>query len=149
MDEMDRTTARPRRRRGRWAAVALAGLALTVTAACSDGNKPAAGGTDGVTPPKPAATGSGPVTIDNGTGGGGDGGSRGATGTYSAAFAKCMRAHGVPNFPDYKADANPFAPGSGINPASAAFKSAVEGPCKKDAPAWLQSSGKVSQGGGQ
>ncbi len=39
-------------------------------------------------------------------------------------FAQCMRAHGVPNFPDPNAGGGGFQLGSGINPQSPAFASA-------------------------
>jgi hypothetical protein len=40
------------------------------------------------------------------------------------SFARCMRAHGVPNFPDPNAGGGGFQLGSGINPQSPAFESA-------------------------
>ena len=46
-------------------------------------------------------------------------------------YAQCMRANGVPNFPD-----GPITPASGINPQSPAFESA-QNECKK----YLRSSG--------
>jgi hypothetical protein len=45
-------------------------------------------------------------------------------------FSGCMRSHGVPNFPDPGSNGIQFTPGSGINPASPAFKSA-QARCKK------------------
>ncbi len=46
-------------------------------------------------------------------------------------FAGCMRSHGVPNFPDPGSNGSiDLTPGSGLNPASPAFKSA-QGQCKK------------------
>ena len=39
-------------------------------------------------------------------------------------FARCMRAHGVPNFPDPEAGGGGFQLGSGIDPRSPAFQSA-------------------------
>jgi hypothetical protein len=42
-------------------------------------------------------------------------------------FSKCMRAHGVPNFPDPSAGGGiKITPGEGLNPGSPAFKSAQE-----------------------
>ena len=48
------------------------------------------------------------------------------SGTHSQplAFANCMRAHGVPSFPDPTAGGGGFDLGQGINPQSPAFKSA-------------------------
>jgi hypothetical protein len=47
------------------------------------------------------------------------------------AFAKCMRASGVPNFPDPKAGGGfLFHPGAGINPSSPGFK-AAQAKCRK------------------
>jgi hypothetical protein len=57
-----------------------------------------------------------------------------STGNYTLAFAKCMRAHGVPNFPNPTKNGGELGPNSGINPASRAFQAAVNGPCKKLAP---------------
>ncbi|MGH2883751.1 MAG: hypothetical protein ACRDPA_13830, partial [Solirubrobacteraceae bacterium] len=46
-------------------------------------------------------------------------------------FARCMRSHGVPNFPDPGSTGGiQLTPGSGLNPASPAFQSA-QGQCKK------------------
>ena len=42
------------------------------------------------------------------------------------AFARCMRAHGVPNFPDPSSSAGgPSGPPAGIDPQSPAFRSAA------------------------
>ena len=46
------------------------------------------------------------------------------THSQALAFANCMRAHGVPSFPDPKAGGGGFDLGEGINPQSPAFKSA-------------------------
>ncbi|MGN6167199.1 MAG: hypothetical protein ACTHQQ_03385 [Solirubrobacteraceae bacterium] len=50
-------------------------------------------------------------------------------------FANCMRSHGVPNFPDPGGGGGGvhIGPGSGINPASPAFQSAMA-TCKKMLP---------------
>jgi hypothetical protein len=58
-------------------------------------------------------------------------GPSGQTGTNAASgiqFAQCMRARGVPNFPDGR-----ITPGSGINPLSPAYQSAHNA-CKKYLP---------------
>lgn len=59
------------------------------------------------------------------------------SGTFSAAFARCMRANGVPGFPD--PDGKPDqVTSSGINTHSASFQAALYGPCKSRAPAgWV------------
>ena len=58
----------------------------------------------------------------------------GGTGTNAAGnvqFAQCMRANGVPDFPDPDANGNiQFPIGSPI-PQSAAFQRAQNGPCKQ------------------
>jgi hypothetical protein len=46
------------------------------------------------------------------------------------AFAKCMRAHGVPNFPDPGPNGIQFPMNSPM-PQSPAFQRAQNGPCKK------------------
>jgi hypothetical protein len=105
-------------------------------------------------PPAPSASVSGPTT-DAGAGGdsrpvsapGGHGGTSGGTGQrstgtdFSLALARCMRAHGVPGFPD---PGGRVGPGSGADPASPAFQSAINGPCRSVAPAAWVSSGQVS-----
>jgi hypothetical protein len=48
-----------------------------------------------------------------------------------AAFASCMRSHGVPNFPDSSGPGGiHFSPGSGIDPAAPAFRQA-QARCQK------------------
>ena len=78
-----------------------------------------------------------------------------SSGTTSAAavtiaLARCMRSHGVPRFPNPNSRTGLFAPGSGVDPGSAAFQSALNGPCRSVAPqAWLSSgptSGTVGGG---
>jgi hypothetical protein len=50
------------------------------------------------------------------------------------ALARCMRAHGITNFPDPNADgAIQLAPGSGLDPQSPAFQ-AAQAACSKYAP---------------
>ena len=61
----------------------------------------------------------------------GTGGVSGGTGTNAVSriqVAQCMRANGVPNFPD-----GPITPNSGINPLSPAYKSA-QNACRRYAP---------------
>jgi hypothetical protein len=58
---------------------------------------------------------------------------------YTAAFAKCMRAHGFPTFPDPGAQGGQFGPGSANDPMSDKFQQVVNGACKSSAPkAWTQ-----------
>jgi hypothetical protein len=47
------------------------------------------------------------------------------------ALAKCMRAHGVPDFPDPNASGNIQFPVSSPIPRSPAFQHAQNGPCKR------------------
>lgn len=89
-------------------------------------------------------TGSGAVTRPESKPGSGSAGNE-TTGTYSLAFAKCMRAHGVPKFPNPNGSASQLGPDSGVNPASAAFKAALNGPCQSLAPAGWVSSGPVTR----
>jgi hypothetical protein len=65
----------------------------------------------------------------------------GSVGSFTAAFARCMRAHGVPNFPDPNGRSGQLGPGSGVDPGSPAYLAAINGPCRSLAPpAWLDSS---------
>lgn len=67
------------------------------------------------------------------------------SGTFTLAFAKCMQAHGVPNFPDPDSQAGQLGPGSGVDPTSPQFQSALNGPCLSLAPpAWV-GSGKLTR----
>jgi hypothetical protein len=98
----------------------------------------------------PAASASGtPGHITAGGAGSGTGGTGGSgqrsTGGFSLAFAKCMRAHGVPDFPDPNGQVGQLSPESGINPNSPQFRSALNGPCKPLAPLGWVSSGKVTR----
>jgi hypothetical protein len=106
-----------------------AGLALN-TVACSGA------------PANPAAPASASGTGGNitaGAGGSGGSGQR-STGSFSLAFAKCMRAHGVPDFPDPNGQADQLGPGSGFDPNTPQFQSALNGPCRSLAPlGWLNS----------
>ncbi len=61
-------------------------------------------------------------------------GATGASGTPNAlAFAKCMRANGVPNFPDPAAGGGFVFSAAAINPAAPAVK-AAQAKCRKFAP---------------
>jgi hypothetical protein len=134
-------TAGSGRAGSRWrailAAAAVAGPAL-LAAGCSGA------------PAHPAATsaasaGAGQVSSKN------RGGNQGmsTTGGFSLAFARCMRAHGVPAFPDPNGHGGQLGPGSGIDPNAPPFQSAINGPCKSMAPpGWVGSGKVVAPGGG-
>jgi hypothetical protein len=117
--------------------VALAGLAVLVTASCSSGSSAAAGAAGSA-----GAVQGGTQATQQGQGGGLSGGpthhmSGVYSGTFSAAFARCMRADGVPGFPDPDGKPGQVA-SSGIETSSASFQAALYGPCKSLAPAsWV------------
>jgi hypothetical protein len=155
---------RPRhRRRGHRGALLAAGLSAIglLAAACGGGSPNAsstttttAAGSSGTSASHATTPANGPGASNTGTGvvthpGSGSGsqasGNRSA-GTFTRAFAECMRAHGVPKFPNGKG--NQLGPNSGVNPASPAFQAAVDGPCRSLAPAGWVSSGPVSKGAG-
>jgi hypothetical protein len=105
---------------------ALAVATLAVAAGCAGG--PAASASGGTT-----AAGPGHV-VSGSSGGQGDT----STGGFTLAFAKCMRAHGVPGFPDPDGPGDQLGPGSGVNPASRQYQAAISGPCLSLAPAgWV------------
>ena len=82
------------------------------------------------------------------TGGGTFSQGQSTAGSYTLAFARCMRAHGVPKFPD---PGGPIGPGSGFGLGSPRFQAAINGPCRSRAPhAWV-APGPVggTLGGGQ
>ncbi len=78
------------------------------------------------------------------------GGQKSSVGEFTVAFAKCMRAHGVPKFPNPNGQPGQLGPNSGVNIMSPAFQATVNGPCRSLAPAeWVQSGpGQNSPGGG-
>jgi hypothetical protein len=96
----------------------------------------------GVANPAPSASGVA-GTVTSGPGGSG----QHSSGSFSLAFAMCMRAHGVPDFPDPDGQAGQLGPGSGIDPGSPRFQSALNGPCKPLAPpGWLSTgSGPITR----
>lgn len=66
-------------------------------------------------------------------------------GTAGIKFADCMRAHGVPNFPDPGSGGGiQLSPSSGINPQSPAFQSA-QGACQKLLPGGGRGNGSESE----
>lgn len=130
------------------AAVAVAGLTLVATGCSSGAAQPAA------TPPSSAGAppaGAPPA----GGGSGGQVSSRNRSGSqvnqtagnFSLAFARCMRANGVPAFPNPNGHGGQLGPDSGIDPASPQFQSAINGPCRSTAPPNWLGSGKVSAPG--
>jgi hypothetical protein len=117
-------------------AVVLGVLALGVSA-CSSGS-------GGTTPP--AANGSSTnggsrqqqqqANNGNGTPKASGGGSKSTVGEFSVAFAECMRAHGMTNFPNPDGQPGQLFQSGVIG--SAPFQNAVNGPCKSLAPpAWV------------
>lgn len=130
---------RPRRGRVEFALAALASIAFLV-GACGSG--PAS--SSSTTTVGGAASGTGVVTR---SGSGGQAGHRTAGG-YTVAFAQCMRAHGMPKFPNPKGSGNGLDPGNGVDPSSSVYQAALNGPCESLAPAGWVSSGPVTKGGG-
>jgi hypothetical protein len=117
--------------------LAFTALASLIAATACAGGPSATGGT-------PGADGSGGAShaLQHGGGGGLSGApTRGQSGIYtgrfSVAFARCMRAHGVPAFPDPDGLAGQLYH-TGIDTHSVAFQDALYGPCKALAPAaWV------------
>jgi hypothetical protein len=66
-----------------------------------------------------------------GCGSAGASGGTGTNATTAIPFAQCMRANGVPNFPDPDAKGEIQFPISSPIPQSPAFQRAQDGPCKK------------------
>ena len=139
-----RDRPRPSLSRIRRAVIAVAGLvSLTLVAACGSGVSSASQAADAAA----SNTGTGVVTRP-GPSAGGDSSGNETTANYSVAFAECMRAHGIPKFPNPDGSEGQLGPDSGVNPGSSAFQAAVSGPCKSLAPAGWVSSGPVTKGGG-
>ena len=140
---------RPRRGRAASALAALAGLAFLV-GACGSGatsSSPTTAGAGGVGGTGVVTrSGSGSQSGNRTSGGNLTGG--GQTSRYSVALAECMRAHGVPRFPDPNESPGPLGSDTGVDPSSLAYQAALHGPCKSLAPASWTSSGLVTQGGG-
>ncbi len=130
----------------------LLGVVLAVivlTAACQRG---------GGSPTKPPSTSGGaraasqrasaPGDSKRGTGGGAGATGQSSTGAYTVAFARCMRQHGVPAFPNPTGNGQ-LGPTSGIDPTSTAFQTALNGACKALAPPnWLDDGPGSVPGGG-
>ena len=141
-----------RHRPRRWPiAAALAAVATFVVLAAGCSSPATDGATDGSGTTGNGSTSGGGGRVSPGGSASPDGNAHGGNvGSFSAEFARCMREHGVPNFPDPNGQAGQLAPNSGIDPASPKFQSALNGPCKSLAPAaWLASdSGPDSLPGG-
>jgi hypothetical protein len=143
-------TAKPGPAGSRWraipAAIVVSGFVL-LAVGCSGG--PAQ------PDPKPTSSARG-RPAESGPGGSGQvssqnrGGNQGTqtSGSYSVAFARCMRAHGIPDFPDPNGSSGQLGPASGIDPTSPEFQTALNGPCKSLAPPGWLGSGKVTAPGG-
>lgn len=131
---------RPRRGRVAFALAALASIAFLV-GACGSGSAGSSSATTG------GATGGRGVVTRSNSGSGGQSGTT-TTGGYSVVFAECMRAHGVPQFPNPNGSGSALGPDSGVDPASSAYREALNGPCQSLAPAGWVSSGPVTNGGG-
>jgi hypothetical protein len=116
------------RRAGPLAAALVVGLAL-FAAACSSG-LPGPGASHGRQHSTPS------TGLSSGT--------RSLSGV-TVAFAKCMRSHGVPHFPNPNGNRPVFGPGSGIDPTSPQFQHAL-GACKFLAPPTWVSAGPVTPG---
>ena len=125
-------------------AAAHRALPTTTTAAGSSGTS-APHATTPTNDPGTSNTGTGVVTRPGSGSGSQSSGNRSA-GTFTLAFAECMRTHGVPKFPNPNGKGSQLGPDSGVNPASPTFQAAVDGPCRSLAPAGWVSSGPVSKG---
>ena len=125
--------------------LALVGLAsLALMAAACGGGQPSASPTTATAGSGVSNTGTGVVTRP-GSGSGSQSSGNRSTGTYTLAFAECMRVHGVPNFPNPNGKGSQLGPGSGIDPTSPAFQAALNGPCQSLAPPGWVSSGPVTR----
>jgi hypothetical protein len=135
---------RPSRSRTRRTGLAVTGLVSLVLVTCACGSGSAGAAAPATTTAGPSVTsgadapntGAGPVTRAGASAGSGSSGNE-STGSYSVAFARCMRAHGVPAFPNPNGSAVP----AGVDQASAAYQAALHGPCESLAPAGWVSSG--------
>jgi hypothetical protein len=135
---------RPRLSRARGVGMGLIGLAslALVLSACGASSLTTTT-TVGSSPPNASGgsnSGAGPVTRPGSDGGSGSAGEE-TSGSWSAAFAQCMRSQGVLKFPNPNGSPIP----GGVNPASPAYQAALNGPCKSLAPAGWVSSGRVTK----
>jgi len=102
----------------------LVGVAASVLSAC--------GGSKAPTVATLETTTSGPAAAATTTGGAaGSSPSRAQLQSDALKYSRCMRAHGVPDFPDPSSSGGfTFQPGSGLNPSSPAVK-AAQAKCEK------------------
>jgi hypothetical protein len=142
-----KATIHIRRRRAGPAAIALASITLLATACAGASPPPRPASNESMN--RRAVASGGQDSVKTGASAPADG--QGQTvGTFTVDFAKCMRANGVPNFPDPNGQAGQLGPDSGIDPNSPQFQSALTGPCKSLAPpAWLNSGPDSVPGGGR
>lgn len=138
-----RAAGAQRPRRG-WRTVTVAaaavGLSLLGTGCASVFGHPSAPSSSAGTGSAGTGTGgSGHVSTGNRTGSQG----QSTSGSFTLAFARCMRANGVPAFPDPNGQGGQLGPGSGIDPSSPQFQAAINGPCLSLAPPGWVGSGKV------
>lgn len=144
MQTMPTTVPTARTRRGRTRlrragpAVALAGLALALASfGCAGAAGPADRPPAGVSQARQAGSTADQNSVHKG-GTTPSGAAKQATGSFTAAFARCMRAHGVPNFPDPTGEPGQLGPDSGIDLTAPRFVAALTGPCRALAPpAWV------------
>lgn len=120
---------------------------LALSAGLVLGGAACGGGTANPVAPVPASGASGNVTAGGpGSGGSGPSGSgQRSTGSFSLTFARCMRAHGVPDFPDPSGQPGQLGPGSGIDATSPPFQAALNGACESLAPPGWVGSGKATR----
>ncbi len=127
----NRLTRLPRARR-LTAAALLSGM---LVAGCGGSSpSPTAGTVDGASTSTSTAAAGAATTGGSSTAAGGGATSSGSTasgagGSEPLAFAECMRANGVPNFPDPEPGGGVALP-AGTNPSSPAFK-AAQAKCQK------------------
>jgi hypothetical protein len=96
-----------------WQGAAMLAVLVALLTACSSGS-------------------GGPGVANLGSSGNPTGSSDGNSHASALAYSKCMRSHGVPNFPDPGANGDlrlNAGPGTGIDPNSATFKAAQQA-CK-------------------
>jgi hypothetical protein len=116
---------------------------------CSSESHPTQLGTRGAASPSGGGSDSAAGGRAGATAGGSTSGAAAGSGV-TIAFARCMRSHGVPAFPNPNRLAAALAPGGSVDPTSAPFQAALNGPCRSLAPqAWLSSGpGTANPGGG-
>ncbi len=125
-----------RSRRARLLGLAALASGVLVAGCGGSSGSPTAAAVGGASTSTSSAASSGPVSTagsSNATGGGAaSSGStgRGAGGSGPLAFARCMRANGVPNFPDPSPGGGFLFSTAGVNPSSPAFR-AARATCQK------------------